>query len=351
MRCRRELDFNDGFSDDCESSDTVITITDSDLSSEEDTITVMTSEERNMFSSTSDAYTDESWSREISIFKTWVNQTSRKLTMMNEISELTGKLTQEKSPGSFMLEKLLQELKTANENCHLCFDSLFDLIYILKNYCQGSIVKDSILVNQIKRILQKMLENPGFEEEISVGSHILKNYLHERYYSDSCSVLSIFRAWKVSFYYNEKLLELIKNECRYLSAFYFAILMNYLDKRLESESQNLTSVLELGMNNIETLENFLAKFDIPFSGPFKRISSKGPRIQIFISAINSADSVVNNMVPLYGVYEFRSSCLNKTPEDAQKFINTLTLAPSWLVLYPPFFHGTMSQMRQQITYL
>ena len=111
------------------------------------------------------------------------------------------------------------------------------------------------------------------------------------------------------------------------------------------------SILELGMMNIETLENFLCKFDIPFSGPFKRITNKGLRIQMFISAVNPVDCIVNTMIPLYGVYEFRCSCLNMTPENAQNFVNNLSLAPSWLVLYPPFFHGTVSAMKRQITYV
>ena len=77
-----------------ENSDTVITISDSDYSSDSDTesdITVMSYEEQMLFSPTSDQYTDESWQREIESFTIWIKQTCRKLDMMNEVAVLSGK--------------------------------------------------------------------------------------------------------------------------------------------------------------------------------------------------------------------------------------------------------------------
>ena len=340
-----------------ENSDTIITISDSDYSSDSDTetdITVMSHEEQMLFSPSSDQYTDESWQREIENFTIWIKQTCRKLDMMNEVAVLSGKHfdSDTSSPGFRALDALYRRIKRANEDLLLRFETLFDLIIILRDFCDASFVYDALIVDRIKKILHELLKNPGFQEySYPNGAAFLKNFLSEKYGSESTSVISIFRAWKATCYYSENLLKMIQTERKYLSAFYFSILSTYIDDRLNSQSQNLTSVLELGMNNIETLENFLCKFDIPFAGPFKRITNKGLRIQMFISAVNPVDSAVNTMIPLYGVYEFRCSSLNMTPENAQKFVNDLSLAPSWLVLYPPFFHGTVSEMKRQITFV
>ena len=342
------------FPSDSDTNHTVISISDSDYSSDAETvISPMTPDEEEFFSSTSDAFAEESWVREIENFTTWSNQTCRKLVLMNELAKQTGKATPESlTPGFRMLQTLLDEIVTTNQNAYLRFDTLFDLMYILKNHCPGMIVTSSALVKRIKKILEMFLLSPSLQKDDNpAGSMFLQNYLRDRYNAECTSVLSIYRQWKSSYYFNEKLLDLIKSDRRYLSAYYFGILMNYLDDRLKAESQNLTSILELGMTNIEELESFLVKFSIPHAGPFKRITKNGARIQMFISAVNPADSVVNNMVPLYGVYEFRLSCLNKTPDLAQIHVNKLSVAPSWLVLYPPLFHGSLVEMRRQITYV
>lgn len=348
--CRRTL-----FKSESGSEDTIITISDSDESdhncSHDDFD--MSPEENKLFSSTSDDYTAESWQREIENFYIWVNQTCRKLDLMHEIARLSGRESQQQNSIGFRaLDQIYRRIKDSNENRSLEFEALFETVSVLNDFCTGSFVFDYVIVSRLKHILQALLSNPGFQEYSNPhGAAILKNFLKEKYQAESTSVVSIFRAWKTSPFFSDHLLNLIQSERKYLSAFYFSFLTTYVDSRLKKQSENLTSILELGMKDLETIETFLSDFQIPYSGPFKKVTKNGLKVQLFISAVNPVDSVINNMIPLYGVYEFRLSCLNMTPENAQIFVNNLSFAPAWIVMYPPLFHGTISEMRRQITYL
>ena len=161
----------------------------------------------------------------------------------------------------------------------------------------------------------------------------------------------IFEAWKNSSFFNEERLALVKEKREFSKALYFNILKDRLNADLEEAAFSLESLVQIGRANIGDFHDFLNKYDIPFSGPYRRSDSGYPRLVYFISSMNPTDSIVNNYYPLYGVYEFKLGSLNIPSEDALDYWENLDVCPYWLIHYPPLFNLALDSMREQISQL
>ena len=118
---------------------------------------------------------------------------------------------------------------------------------------------------------------------------------------------------------------------------------------MNKNAQILPTIAEIGQTNLHDFQHFLNKFNIPFSGPYKKISENGRfKLQYFVSGTRPYDCVFNSNYPLYGIYEFRLNSLSYNPDDSKSrsYISELTEMPFWLLHIPPLFNQSLAHIRE-----
>ena len=241
--------------------------------------------DKNLFSRTSDKFAEEQWYVELERMDRWIKQTSRKMRLMAKMWKHADRMIEPSKPPADWQRLMVQLLNLTinrSQEQQNTFATLFDLVDML-DYYQGPIVSSMTTVETICGILKAFFNTPASFGPL--GDSRLKSFLRDEYDVHGSRVRDIFPGWKKSKFFNEKCYNLIKNERRYLAAYFFNILIDKFDARLKTDQQMLPSILELGMKNFDFLTEFLTIFDIPFSGPYRRETPNGPKLQIFISSV------------------------------------------------------------------
>ena len=115
----------------------------------------------------------------------------------------------------------------------------------------------------------------------------------------------------------------------------------------------LPNFIEIGQANLGKLINLMNQFRIPYSGPYRVAGSVNgkdlEKVCLFVSDIYASDNLINNSLPLYGIYEFRTTALNiRDREDRDAFVKGLPRLPGWLEFIPPIFDKSFEELCEQL---
>ena len=246
----------------------------------------------------------------------------------------------------YKLSLLQSKLKIRNKHKQTCFILLFDLCTLLEE-TDSRLLLDSTIHNKLIFLLSTWVKGATFNKLNFVK---LSTFLKFKYGATRDDWESLRTAWSKTEYYSEiensKILQKGKNV---LEALYWGRLDTLLQSAIKQNVRVLPTIFELAQGDLRCLQEFLYDFQIPFSGPYKRVLNDSTvHLQFFVSGLRKSDSVANSFVPIFGVYAFRLSCLSMNPTDAFKYAMSLPEIPFWLQHVPPLFNKSFSFIRNQI---
>ena len=287
----------------------------------------------------------------------WVIDLQRKMRIMTELYKIQDQYRhkyitdmKKRNAANFefinrTLSSILLRVRGQNANKKTSFVTLFDLNGIFKNF-SSSIFLESAISEKFHVILDEWLNGFSFDK---TGLLRIKDFLKLFYCASDTNLKTIYKSWKSSIYYSRECDLELRVSRNYIGCIYFSILKKSVDNALSMNLNFLPSLIDLGTRNLHDLLEILNKFTIPFSGPYKKVQPNGKlKIQLFISSCSIIDSISNCGLPLYGIFEFRSSCLRLRNDDAIKYINSLDTMPFWLNHMPPLFNKSLACLQQQI---
>ena len=297
----------------------------------------------------------------LGIFKTSMKTICRQLRMLHFVSrhynesKIEDETKDEKSVKQLRAIQRTIERRTSYVLPH--FGTLFQIHRFLENTPANILIENQKLTEALCDLIESWLKNPTFHYQ---NYEKLLYFLRGFYEDHSCHSLKsvgpptlyeIKTLWHYSYYfdqenYNEKII--LKND--YIGACYFSIILEKFDEKLTEAAYPIPAVIELASKlGLDFFDQFLRKFKIPFSGPFKSFDLSQQKISYFVSSVNPADSITNNFVPLYGPYAFDLSSLPKLEtETALKIWERLEEIPFWLTYIPPAFNLSLNELRDQL---
>ena len=235
------------------------------------------------------------------------------------------------------------------------FSLLFELVRFLENCPSYYLIGNSEMTESICDLINSWILNPSFQV---TNYDKLVFFLREFYEDQAIKKLGshqsplhvIFRYWLESYYFDQDIFhEKIVTKTDYLGAFYFEILCQKFEEKMDEAFYPIPGLLDLASEDLSFFHNFLTKFNIPFSGPYKDCDMSNQKIMYFVSSVNPTDSAANNSVPLYGSYRFDLSSLSHlNSEQAIKIWERLDKIPFWLSYFPPLFNFALEGIREQI---
>ena len=298
-------------------------------------------------------------------FKSSLKRICRQLRMLNFISENYYQRDEDDIEENERREKCVKQLtaiqrtierRTSYVMPH--FGVLFSVHRFLENNSADFLIENRKLSEALCNLIETWLKNPAFHHQ---NYDKLLYFLRGFYEDQSCHCLKstdtpslneIYTLWQYSYYFDhETLREEIILKKDYLGACYFSIILDKFEEKLTEAAYPLPALIELVSElGLDFFDNFLRKFRIPFSGPFKSYDLRKPKISYFVSSVNPADSIINQFVPLYGPYAFDlSSLTHLEPEHTKKIWEGLEEIPFWLTYFPPAFNLTLKDMRDQLS--
>ena len=251
------------------------------------------------------------------------------------------------------MEKTI-ERKTAYVEPHFSF--LFDLHRFLETCSVHFLVQDQKLNDKICDLIKIWLKSPAFHHQnFEKLLFFLKNfYAGNRFISQYAlgrsTLGDVQDFWESSFYFSsETFSEYILKNQDYIGAFYSSILLKKFDQNLNTIASAMSSIIGLAIKDIKFFHDFLNKYEIPFSGPYRNDDLSDRRIMYFLSSPNPSDTVVNNGAPMYGAYSFKLSSLSHLDTDtALKIWENLDCIPFWLDYIPPLFNLALENIREKM---
>jgi len=245
-----------------------------------------------------------------------------------------------------MLEDIHSRVKRRNEKDRTGFIILFDLYNLISNN-ESSILMEPLIHAKLSQVLSDWMDG----ETLKFGSKNfdkLKLFLKGYFMAKKDTIPSILAAWEKTTLFTPEKLRKIRLNRTYIQTMYFDSLTDLIDAKVGSNVEYLPTLLEIGQFSSTKFKDFLDKFSIPFSGPYRKILNNGElKIQYFLSSSNTIDPIINGGLPLYGVYEFRLSSLETHSDQAAKFVASLEALPFWLNHVPPLFNESMEFIRNQ----
>ena len=306
-------------------------------------------------------YVRDSYDDKLNNFEQWIKLTVRRLEMLHDLYNMQNLTNTHEENYSLIVESKIKNL----EHLQKCLDrrnaagkTFFLLLFNLERFLSS--VPSSLLISNRKicftlcDILESWLKNSCFlEKNFNKLKQFLKAYFRDgglirKPGPEIPSLDSIQESWKLSLFFTEKRQTLINEKKDYFKAFYFSVLIDRLETDLQEAAFPIESLNQQGQKNISKFHDFLNKYDIPFSGPFRRFDSNNPTLVYFISSLNPSDAIINNYAPLYGCYDFELKALKLGKSQAQEFWENLEFCPYWLSHYPPWFNLDLSTLREQI---
>ena len=239
------------------------------------------------------------------------------------------------------LDKILGTVQKKARKKEACFSTLYSLYDLL--YAHDSLL---ILDREISRkfflILIEFAWSPFFLSTSEVHCDIFLGYLKAHFELEKFDMASIVQKWKISNYYFPGQNVGLPTDLRgnfdpvVIEKVYFEPLKLLFMKKLSYAVKFLPTVFQLGQFSSKYFVDFLEKYDILYSGPY-RIENNEHSVRYFISSANCLDSIFNSNNPLYGVYDMKSRSLNFRPEIAANYLANLPLVPEWLQKRPDPF--------------
>ena len=306
----------------------------------------------------------DSYPDELEKFKKWIKSAIRRLEMLHDLYKRQNSTNPYEDNYPELVETKIRHL-TQLQGClarrnaarKTYFLLAFDLERYLSNTPSSLIISNPTISANLCTLLQNWLQNSCFS--ISNYNH-LKRFL-KVYFKDGVivrpqgnrnpSIFSVINSWKTSLFYDERRENMINGKRNIMKALFFSVLIDRFEADLEEAAFPLESLLKLGQKDVKYFTDFLSKYEIPFSGPFKNSDAKNPRLTYFISDLNPSDAIVNNYVPLYGSYMFNLTALQMDTHQSHKLWDTLDQSPAWLLNYPPLFVLEIDALTEQIARL
>ena len=239
------------------------------------------------------------------------------------------------------LDKILRRVQKKARKKEACFSTLYSLYELF--YAHDSLI---ILDREISRkfflILIEFAWSPIFQSTTEVNCDILLGYLKAQFDLEKFDMQTLVQKWKISSYYFPGQNIGLPTDLRgnfdpiVIEKVYFEPLKCLFMKKLSYAVKFLPTVFGLGKFSSKYFVDFLEKYDILYSGPY-RIENNEHSVRYFISNAHTLDSIFNSNNPLYGVYDIKSRSLNFRPEVAANFLANLPLVPEWLHKRPDPF--------------
>ena len=351
-------------SGDLKPAESVIEISDSEISDEISDENDEETEEFELFSEDSDQYANEHFIEEKLTLETWFKDTQRKLAMLTEIFTTLNTMPS-RNPDLItdddyqcdraiqveLMQRILEDIhcrvRRRNEKERTAFVILFDLYNLIANN-DSSLLLDTKINSKLCTILRDWLGGETFRPK---NFSKLKLFLKGYFMAKRETIPSIVTAWQKTTLFTGEKMKKIRANRTFLRTMYFDNITEIIDAKISVNAAYLPTLLEIGQLTSTKFKDFLEKFSIPYSGPYKKILNNGEmKIQYFLSSCSAnADSIVNAGLPLYGVYEFRLSSLEARPDQAAKFVALLDKLPFWLNHVPPLFNESMDAVRNACT--
>ena len=305
---------------------------------------------------------EESYPDKIIFFTEWVSLTVRRLKMLHDLYNMQNMTNtyEENFPEIIDTKvKTLVRLQTClnrrNKAGKFYYLLLFDLERFLSNTPSSLIISNSEICSKLCTLLETWLTNACFDyknfERLKVFLKIFfrDGMIYDKPERNNFTIRSIYFSWKNSLFSNERRQEMIDENRNFVNAFYYSVLIDRFEADLEEAAFSMKSFTQIGQSNIEKFHDFLDKYRIPYSGPFKNFEVRSPKLVYFISSLNPSDAIINNFAPIYGCYEFDLASLNLGPSDSQDFWANLDYYPYWLNHFPPWYNLGLDSLREQIT--
>jgi len=337
-------------------SDTVISISDSDVEESAPSLSSDSSDLPNF--SPSDDLGRESLFDEKMYLLVWLADIRRKFSMINElykaeqvrqpkmITEIKRKNASNLDNMHRHLDEMHCHVKRRNEKGRTSFIVLFDL-YSLMRSRDSCIFMEPAIAGKLIQLLDDWINGSSFK----FGNFDrIRSFLRARFAAKGDDLRCLILAWKKSQFFSYDKLIKMRSDQMYVRGLYFDLLTDQVNTILYKNISYLPSLLEVGQFSTKFFHEYLTKFEIPFAGPYKRVLNNGDlRIEYFVSSANTADCFANARIPLYGIYEFRLTSIDLTPEQAVKYVNDLPIIPIWLTHVPPLFNRSLEFIRKQIS--
>lgn len=218
--------------------------------------------------------------------------------------------------------------------------SAFLILFSLCNFLtslKSFVILDKGVQFRFFNILIDLLHGPTFKNR---DPTLFLRCLKSVYEIDTMNMSSLFRAWEKSPYFSETI-AVASVKCEnfdsdLLDNVYFGSFRAIVFKHLLKNLEFLPTIIELGQFNIRVFSDFLERFQIPFSGPYKKQESHTKvKVQYFVSSNHQLDYMFNNNHSFNGVFEFPLSALVMRTDIAERYVEKLPILPNWINCIAP----------------
>ena len=266
--------------------------------------------------------------------------------------EIRDFIAQHRSEAHLALDAIHSRLKRRIERKRYAFIILFSLCDFLQSR-QSILLLDKGVQFRLNNILVDLMHSNAFKNSDFIA---FMEFLRIKFdIRGTCNMTTLYRKWQSSRYSNG-MLTVDKINCNHydpdvLDVVFFGSLRSIMLLTLKHNVVFLPTYTELGNYNLKIWSDFLHRFQINSSGPYKKELRSGEmKLQFFISSSSALDCLYNSNQPFYGVFEFPFDPEMKFPMSIEhrevrfNYVNQLPLMPLWLQEIPPQFAKTFHFM-------
>jgi len=259
----------------------------------------------------------------------------RKITHPVQMAEIFKFIECNREKMFHKLDSIHFRLKRAREKSRSCFFALFSLVdQFMDN--ESVIWLDKCVQIRFVNIMYDLLDSPCFRNSDPKN---LVDYLYSFYEVHERTMPALYEKWRLSKYFYRPRQLIIPSgsvDPKILNLSYFSVLIYWTEKILVKNTEFLPTFSDLGNYHIKIFSDFLEKFQVPFSGPYKKsITSDNPKLIFYVASCKKQDRLYNGNVPFHGAFTFEIEKLRLRNDLALNYVRNLPIIPDWLMTTPP----------------
>ena len=259
----------------------------------------------------------------------------RKITHPVEMTNIF-KYIEANREGMFQkLDSIHFRLKRAREKSRSSFFALFSLVdQFIEN--ESVLWLDKSVQVRFVNIMYDLLDSASFRNSDPKN---LVDYLYSFYEVPERTMPALLEKWRSTKYFYRPRPLIIPSQAvdpKIINLCYFSVLIYWTEKILVKNIDFLPTFNDLGQYHIKLFSDFLEKYQIPYSGPYKKsISSENPKLIFYVASCKKQDRLYNGNVPFHGAFSFEIEKLRLRNDLALNYVGHLPLMPDWLMTNAP----------------